>query len=163
MIFHLTCVIVVLNIFTAFVLEAFILEYFARQSDLETEVERKIHEIGLSTRSEKIRRQSMAMNFQDLMIDEADLDSSDEDEDNKSIMEMKAMKFGNNNRRESTYTDRSMDTQVRFVISKKVKSVEVLLQKMFEKELSDELGEEELHKWVSEEKFAKRRESVWEM
>ncbi|RXG59803.1 Two pore calcium channel protein 1 [Armadillidium vulgare] len=163
MIFHLTCVIVVLNIFTAFVLEAFILEYFARQSDLETEVERKIHEIGLSTRSEKIRRRSMAMNFQDLMIDEADLDSSDEDEDNKSIMEMKAMKFGNNNRRESTYADRSMDTQVRFVISKKVKSVEVLLQKMFEKELSDELGEEELHKWVSEEKFAKRRESVWEM
>ncbi|RXG73578.1 hypothetical protein Avbf_00796, partial [Armadillidium vulgare] len=60
------------------------------------------------------------------------------------------------------YADRSMDTQVRFVISKKVKSVEVLLQKMFEKELSDELGEEELHKWIAEEEFdKKRRKSIW--
>ncbi|KAL7637746.1 UNVERIFIED_CONTAM: hypothetical protein RMT77_011355 [Armadillidium vulgare] len=164
MTFHMTCVTVVLNIFTAFVLEAFILEYFARISDLETEVERKIHEIGLSTRSEKIRRQSMAVSFQDLMIDEEDFDSSDEEEDNKGVMEMKEMGYGNNVRRESVYADRSMDTQVRFVISKKVKSVEVLLQKMFEKELSDELGEEELHKWIAEEEFdKKRRKSIWAM
>ncbi|ESO94329.1 hypothetical protein LOTGIDRAFT_232558 [Lottia gigantea] len=46
--FHLSCVVIVLNIFTAFILEAFILEYsLQKQPKLESAVEAKIKELGL--------------------------------------------------------------------------------------------------------------------
>ncbi|CAL4111041.1 unnamed protein product, partial [Meganyctiphanes norvegica] len=48
--FHIICVIIVMNIFTAFVLEVFILEYSAKHWTLETELEKKISEMGLSFR-----------------------------------------------------------------------------------------------------------------
>lgn len=38
------------SIFTAFVLEVFMLEFCARQGRLENEVERKIHQLGLNSR-----------------------------------------------------------------------------------------------------------------
>lgn len=47
LLFHLSCVVIVLNIFTAFVLEAFILEYTIDKTKLESAVEMKIGEMGL--------------------------------------------------------------------------------------------------------------------
>ncbi|UYV64708.1 hypothetical protein LAZ67_3001722 [Cordylochernes scorpioides] len=45
--FHILCVVIVLNIFTAFVLEAFLLQYSVTKSQLEFAIERKIEEMGL--------------------------------------------------------------------------------------------------------------------
>ncbi|XP_075555699.1 uncharacterized protein LOC142588108 isoform X3 [Dermacentor variabilis] len=47
LLFHLSCVVIVLNIFTAFVLEAFLLEYTIDMTKLESAVETKIGEMGL--------------------------------------------------------------------------------------------------------------------
>ncbi|XP_037575073.1 two pore calcium channel protein 1 isoform X1 [Dermacentor silvarum] len=47
LLFHLSCVVIVLNIFTAFVLEAFLLEYTIDKTKLESAVETKIGEMGL--------------------------------------------------------------------------------------------------------------------
>jgi two pore calcium channel protein 3 len=46
--FHLTCVIVVLNIFTAFVLEAFILEYSASRRKVRSHLAERIYRMGLA-------------------------------------------------------------------------------------------------------------------
>ncbi len=46
--FHLTCVIVILNIFTAFVLEAFILEYSASQSKVRSPLAERVYRMGLA-------------------------------------------------------------------------------------------------------------------
>uniref|UniRef100_A0A3Q2Z947 Two pore segment channel 3 n=1 Tax=Hippocampus comes TaxID=109280 RepID=A0A3Q2Z947_HIPCM len=45
--FHITVVIIIINIFVAFVLEAFFLEYSLDKSDLHTELEKKIEELRL--------------------------------------------------------------------------------------------------------------------
>ncbi|KAH7972504.1 hypothetical protein HPB52_012730 [Rhipicephalus sanguineus] len=47
LLFHLSCVVIVLNIFTAFVLEAFLLEYTLDKTKIESAVETKIREMGL--------------------------------------------------------------------------------------------------------------------
>uniref|UniRef100_A0A669EDH3 Two pore segment channel 3 n=1 Tax=Oreochromis niloticus TaxID=8128 RepID=A0A669EDH3_ORENI len=46
--FHIIVVIVILNIFVAFVLEAFFVEYSVDKSDLQTSLERKIEELELA-------------------------------------------------------------------------------------------------------------------
>ncbi|KAG7161737.1 Two pore calcium channel protein 1-like 2 [Homarus americanus] len=141
--FHLICVIIVLNIFTAFVLEVFILEYSAScQGNLESQMEKKIQEMGLSLRRKS--QKAATVSEEDLVVSDSDsFDSEDERE-------------GPFNEGESTvdgritpgassfytgYKDISSETDVRFHISKRLKNVEVLLQKMFEKELDvDDLG-----------------------
>ncbi|CAD5119110.1 DgyrCDS7754 [Dimorphilus gyrociliatus] len=45
--FHVTCVTLLLNIFTAFVLEVFILEYTISRTELQSAVESRIKELGL--------------------------------------------------------------------------------------------------------------------
>ncbi|XP_077460817.1 two pore segment channel 3 isoform X5 [Stigmatopora argus] len=50
--FHVTVVIVIINIFVAFVLEAFFLEYSLDKSDLHTELERRIEELRLGVAQE---------------------------------------------------------------------------------------------------------------
>ncbi|XP_057698474.1 two pore segment channel 3 [Corythoichthys intestinalis] len=50
--FHITVVIVIINIFVAFVLEAFFLEYSLDKSDLHTELEKKIEELRLGVAQE---------------------------------------------------------------------------------------------------------------
>ncbi|XP_048585787.1 two pore calcium channel protein 1 isoform X3 [Nematostella vectensis] len=58
--FHMICVIVVLNIFVAFILEAFMLEYSISHGKFETVIEKKIEEkgIGVSSEVNLIRTQS---------------------------------------------------------------------------------------------------------
>ncbi|XP_005747196.1 two pore segment channel 3 [Pundamilia nyererei] len=50
--FHFIVVIVILNIFVAFVLEAFFVEYSVDKSDLQTSLERKIEELELAVAQE---------------------------------------------------------------------------------------------------------------
>jgi two pore calcium channel protein 3 len=51
--FHLVVVILVLNIFTAFILEVFILEYTLHKGRYEFAIEKKIHELGLGLDQKK--------------------------------------------------------------------------------------------------------------
>lgn len=52
--FHITVVIIIINIFVAFVLEAFFVEYSVDKSDLQTSVEKKIQELELGVQQEKL-------------------------------------------------------------------------------------------------------------
>ncbi|XP_076048440.1 uncharacterized protein LOC143029602 [Oratosquilla oratoria] len=129
--FHLVCVIIVLNIFTAFVLEVFMLEYSACQGHLETQLEKKIQERGLSMKQSKKKRKA-TISQEDLVDTDSD-SSTDEDE---------ADGAGASDNKAPNPRDLSDQTDVRFHISKKNRTVEVLLHKMFEKEIDvDDLGQ----------------------
>ncbi|XP_061584965.1 two pore segment channel 3 [Cololabis saira] len=52
--FHIVVVIVIINIFVAFVLEAFFVEYSVDKSDLQTSLEKKIKELELAVAQEKM-------------------------------------------------------------------------------------------------------------
>ncbi|KAM7008906.1 two pore segment channel 3 [Tautogolabrus adspersus] len=52
--FHIMVVIVIINIFVAFVLEAFFVEYSVEKSDLQTSLEKKIEELELAVAQEKL-------------------------------------------------------------------------------------------------------------
>lgn len=142
MLFHLICVIIVLNIFTAFVLEVFILEYSTTcEGNLESQMEKKIQEMGLSFKKKKSKILSAASQ-EDLVV--TDSESSDS-EDELDSPHMKATSSDDGEVTQGTSNfyskDLSGETDVRFHITKRLKNAEVLLQKMFEKELEvDELG-----------------------
>ncbi|KAK3863749.1 hypothetical protein Pcinc_030506 [Petrolisthes cinctipes] len=147
MLFHLVCVIVVLNIFTAFVLEVFILEYSAsHQGHLENQMEKKIQEMGLSFRKKK--KKSSRVSQENLVISDSDSSEIDDiDEPWKAVGAVGGEAQGEVKVTEGAsnfypgFKDISGETDVRFHISKRLKNVEVLLQKMFEKELTeDDLG-----------------------
>lgn len=52
--FHIVVVIIIINIFVAFVLEAFFVEYSVDKSDLQTSLEKKIEELELAVAQEKL-------------------------------------------------------------------------------------------------------------
>lgn len=52
--FHIVVVIVIINIFVAFVLDAFFVEYSVDKSDLQTSLEKKIEELELAAAQEKM-------------------------------------------------------------------------------------------------------------
>ncbi|XP_020514942.1 two pore segment channel 3 isoform X1 [Labrus bergylta] len=52
--FHIMVVIVIINIFVAFVLEAFFVEYSVEKSDLQTSLEKKIKELELAVAEERL-------------------------------------------------------------------------------------------------------------
>lgn len=138
-VFHLTCVIIVLNIFTAFVLEAFILEYSFCKSKLESAMEKKIIEMGLQL-GRKQSPSSKGTDNDHLVIDSEDIiESSDDEKSGK-----------NSNRRSSIYPDLSEKTDIRFHLSKS-KNVENLLQRMFENELDvDDVGPDDIENYEDE-------------
>ncbi|GFQ78929.1 two pore calcium channel protein 1 [Trichonephila clavata] len=138
-VFHLTSVIIVLNIFTAFVLEAFILEYSFCKSKLESAMEKKIIEMGLQLG----RKHSPSLKGTDsdnLVIDSEDVIESSDDE----------ISGQNLNRKSSIYPDLSEKTDIRFHLSKS-KNVENLLQRMFENELDvDDVGPDDIENYEDE-------------
>ncbi|XP_071370556.1 two pore segment channel 3, partial [Centroberyx affinis] len=52
--FHIVVVIIIINIFVAFVLEAFFMEYSVEKSDLQTSLEKKIEELELAVAQEQL-------------------------------------------------------------------------------------------------------------
>uniref|UniRef100_A0A8K9X665 Two pore segment channel 3 n=1 Tax=Oncorhynchus mykiss TaxID=8022 RepID=A0A8K9X665_ONCMY len=52
--FHIVVVIIIINIFIAFVLEAFFVEYTVDQSNLQSSLEKKIEELELGVKQEKL-------------------------------------------------------------------------------------------------------------
>ncbi|KAK3605493.1 hypothetical protein CHS0354_004046 [Potamilus streckersoni] len=143
--FHVTCVVIVMNIFVAFILEAFILEYSLQKTGkLESAVEAKIKELGLG-----IGQRSRGLESKQPNVDRIEL------VENEELSERSAPSGGADTMEENgelesdtdSIPDLSAEKGTRFHLKKKSrKKVEVLLQQMFEGEINpdDDKEEEEI-------------------
>lgn len=124
--FHLTCVVIILNIFTAFILEAFILEYNFSKGKFEHRIEQKIKELGFSLGQKEKPKKKVHADKNDLICNMEDVDESQThfyEESEEDIHDMSHTK----------------EEGLKFHLRKKGrKKVEVLLQYMFENELGPE-------------------------
>uniref|UniRef100_A0A4W5PYS3 Two pore segment channel 3 n=1 Tax=Hucho hucho TaxID=62062 RepID=A0A4W5PYS3_9TELE len=106
--FHIVVVIIIINIFIAFVLEAFFVEYTVDQSNLQSSLENKIEELELGVKQEKLDG-----NLVDAMeTNDNDMGTSE------STKEKPALMFK--------------------IACKRYKTVDGLLQRMFEADLDPE-------------------------
>lgn len=106
--FHIMVVIIIINIFVAFVLEAFFVEYSVDKSDLQTSLERKIEELELAVAQEKL--EDNLVNAMETMDSEQGTGQS---ANNKPTLMFK-------------------------IASKRYRTVDALLQRMFEADLDPE-------------------------
>ena len=132
--YHLISVILILNIFTAFVLEAFLLEYSYTKGNLERALETKINEMGLAYGSKPVFKKSKqnSKSSKESILDDDDLDVVDADHDNLQYVAEQLENIVRN------YTNYSKDTPIRFHLKKGTMNVHTLLQKMFQNEILEE-------------------------
>ncbi|XP_026984814.1 two pore calcium channel protein 2-like [Sagmatias obliquidens] len=110
--FHIVVVILIVNIFIAFILEAFFVAYSLEKSEVETAIEKKIQELGVGVQEEEVQGGKLIDN-----VDAKDSGFSGDDGDNKRKA-LKGLYFR--------------------IASKKYKTVDALLQQMFESEIAPE-------------------------
>ncbi|XP_006156692.1 two pore calcium channel protein 1-like [Tupaia chinensis] len=110
--FHVVVVILIVNIFIAFILEAFFVAYSLEKSEVETAIEKKIQELGVGVQEEEVQDGKLNDN-----MDAKAGGFSGHDEDNKRKT-LKGLYFR--------------------IASKKYKTVDTLLQLMFESEIAPE-------------------------
>jgi len=130
--YHMISVIIILNIFTAFVLEAFLLEYSYSKGALETALATKINEMGLAYGSKPVKKKPKnedTIKESILDDDELDSDSVDADHDNLQFVAEQLEEIVRN------YTNYASETDIRFHLKKGAMNVHTLLQKMFIHEL----------------------------
>ncbi|KAH9509193.1 hypothetical protein Btru_049330 [Bulinus truncatus] len=128
--FHIFCVVIVLNIFTAFVLEAFILEYTLQTVPrLESVVEAKITELGLGIGMKTRKRAIQGPTGDKIILVEEEETPDTDDVDNTQE---------ESNDTETDNIDLSKEKGLKFLLKKNShKKTEVLLQQMFQVELGD--------------------------
>ncbi|XP_018606521.2 two pore segment channel 3 isoform X1 [Scleropages formosus] len=107
-IFHILVVIIIINIFVAFVLEAFFVEYTFSKGELQTSLEKKIEELELGIEQDKLDENLV----EDMETCENDLGPSETVKGKPSLMFK--------------------------IASKRYRTVDGLLQRMFEADLSPE-------------------------
>ncbi|KAK6300229.1 hypothetical protein J4Q44_G00283270 [Coregonus suidteri] len=106
--FHIVVVIIIINIFIAFVLEAFFVEYTVDRSNLQSSLEKKIEELELGVKQEKLDG-----NLVDAMeTNDNDMGTSESTKGKPALMFK--------------------------IASKRYKTVDGLLQRMFEADLDPE-------------------------
>ncbi|XP_029635673.1 two pore calcium channel protein 1-like [Octopus sinensis] len=128
--FHICCVVIILNIFIAFVIEAFILEYtLSKQRKRETDIEVTIKELGYKTgvyqpsKKKKPSKSSDKESFADKEEEGAASENTDSGSDTNSI------------------EDVSLQKGFRFHLKKHGrKSMRIILQQMFEEEINESTG-----------------------
>jgi len=155
--FHFVCVIVILNIFTAFVIEAFILEYSFRSSKgpISTLVY-KINQMGLGYGSKPVkpRKVRIGSGEEQLVKEEEEADDTyDELDADHGTLQLEleadpasaaaAAESETSGSLSTITSDGNTDvvssrTNLRFHLDKRSKTVQGLLEKMFESELKDE-------------------------
>ncbi|XP_053567920.1 two pore calcium channel protein 1 [Bombina bombina] len=106
--FHVVVVIMIVNIFVAFILEAFFVEYSLEKSEVETVIEKKIQELGMAVQEEATSPQNLLNNME---YNESNVGTFEEAND-------KGLKFR--------------------IASKRYRTVDALLQRMFEAEIPPE-------------------------
>ncbi|NWX10721.1 TPC2 protein, partial [Caloenas nicobarica] len=62
--FHIVMVIIIVNIFVSFILEAFFVEYSLEKSEVETAIERKIQELGMGVQEDELRDEQLLDNME---------------------------------------------------------------------------------------------------
>ena len=138
--YHLISVILILNIFTAFVLEAFLLEYSYTKGNLERALETKINEMGLAYGSKPVLQKSKnkSKTSKESILDDDELDvvdaPLDADHDNLQFVAEQLEQIVRG------YTNYSRETPIRFHLKKGTMNVHTLLQKMFQNEIHDEMS-----------------------
>ncbi|KAF4016015.1 hypothetical protein G4228_008303 [Cervus hanglu yarkandensis] len=110
--FHVVVVILIVNIFIAFILEAFFVAYSLEKSEVETAIEKKIQELGVGVQEEEVQDGGLIDH-----MDTKDSGFSADDGDNRKKA-LKGLYFR--------------------IASKKYKTVDTLLQQMFESEIAPE-------------------------
>ncbi|XP_040479113.1 two pore calcium channel protein 1-like isoform X1 [Ursus maritimus] len=110
--FHVVVVILIVNIFIAFILEAFFVAYSLEKSEVETAIEKKIQELGVGIQEEEMQDGKLVDN-----MDAKDGGFSGDNGDNKRKA-LKGLYFR--------------------IASKKYRTVDALLQQMFESEIAPE-------------------------
>ena len=136
--YHLITVILILNIFTAFVLEAFLLEYSYTKGKLERALETKINEMGLAYGSKPVFKKTKqeVKSSKESILDDDELDVVDADHDNLQFVAEQLENIVRN------YTNFSRDTPIRFHLKKGTMNVHTLLQKMFQNEIHEEASQD---------------------
>ncbi|XP_072239621.1 two pore segment channel 3 [Leuresthes tenuis] len=107
--FHIVVVIIIINIFVAFVLEAFFVEYSVDKSDLQTSLEKKIEELELAVEKEKL---------DDNLVNAMETIDNDLGTGQSAKPNLPALMFR--------------------IASKRYRTVDALLQRMFEADLNPE-------------------------
>ncbi|NWY19092.1 TPC1 protein, partial [Aphelocoma coerulescens] len=62
--FHIVMVIIIVNIFVSFILEAFFVEYSLEKSEVETAIEQKIQELGMGVQEDELRDEQLLDNME---------------------------------------------------------------------------------------------------
>ena len=108
--FHMICVLLILNIFTAFVIEAFLLEYTYSKGSLETALQTKINEMGLAYGSRPIKKKpnkAEEQHGESILDDQDEFDDIDADHDNLQFVRSQLAEIVAN------YTNYSKETPIR--------------------------------------------------
>ncbi|CAM5103970.1 unnamed protein product [Eretmochelys imbricata] len=108
--FHIVVVIMIINILIAFILEAFFVEYSLEKSEVETAIERKIQELGVGIQEEELRDGKL--------IDNMETNENDLGGEEITKKKSKGLMFK--------------------IASKRYRTVDALLQRMFEAEILPE-------------------------
>ncbi|KAM3931569.1 two pore channel protein 2-like [Leptodactylus fuscus] len=106
--FHVVVVIMIINIFVAFILEAFFVEYSLEKSEVETAIEKKIQELGMAVQEGEIPTGNLM--------------------DNMDNCENDLGEFGEGSQKGLMFK----------IASKRYRTVDALLQRMFEAEIPPE-------------------------
>ncbi|XP_015770285.1 PREDICTED: two pore calcium channel protein 1-like [Acropora digitifera] len=124
--FHLLCVIVVLNIFVAFILEAFMLEYSITHGKIETVFSKKIEETGIGVGMCPVKERAASI----LNMD---------GENSETIKDQQRSSY-------TTVEQLALETGLRFKMpSQQKKNADLILQEMFEDELEeDDVGPKDI-------------------
>ncbi|NWX41017.1 TPC1 protein, partial [Steatornis caripensis] len=105
--FHIVMVIIIVNIFVSFILEAFFVEYSLEKSEVETAIEQKIQELGMGVQEDELQHEQLLDNMESA---EPDLEGED-----GTKPQSKGLVFK--------------------IASKRYRTVDALLQRMFEAEI----------------------------
>ncbi|NXU12589.1 TPC1 protein, partial [Pardalotus punctatus] len=62
--FHIVMVIIIVNIFVSFILEAFFVEYSLEKSEVETAIEQKIQELGMGVQEDELQDEQLLENME---------------------------------------------------------------------------------------------------
>ncbi|NXO25397.1 TPC1 protein, partial [Cisticola juncidis] len=62
--FHIVMVIIIVNIFVSFILEAFFVEYSLEKSEVETAIEQKIQELGMGVQEDELQHEQLLDNME---------------------------------------------------------------------------------------------------
>ncbi|NXL25596.1 TPC1 protein, partial [Setophaga kirtlandii] len=105
--FHIVMVIIIVNIFVSFILEAFFVEYSLEKSEVETAIEQKIQELGMGVQEDELQHEQLLDNMESM---EHELEG-----EGGAKAQSKGLVFK--------------------IASKRYRTVDALLQRMFEAEI----------------------------